>query len=280
MVDNSACFPNFHVKSDLNDYHYYRSVPERREEWDAITAEFADSANWTYSGLGDAERRGNEPLVCSEFGVWGLPNPSKLLDAHGQEPFWFESGVTWGNGAGYPHGAMDRYKALKLDSVFGTFDRFIEAVQWYQFNNLKYQIEVLRRHESICGYVITELTDVHWEANGLMDLNRNPRVFGDVFSHVNSDTVIVPRVGRYSAWSGDQFEIGLGIATGGAQIPPDAILIWSGDLSGSCKVRKQGHWNISILEAFRGFFRKPTRTAWPVSNSFLKSMARSRPGII
>ncbi|HTN61540.1 MAG TPA: glycoside hydrolase family 2 TIM barrel-domain containing protein, partial [Devosia sp.] len=28
ISDNSACFPNFHVKSDLNDYHYYRSVPE------------------------------------------------------------------------------------------------------------------------------------------------------------------------------------------------------------------------------------------------------------
>ena len=236
VVDNSACFPNFHVKSDLNDYHYYRSVPERREEWDTITAEFAAGADWTYSGLGDEERRGDEPLICSEFGVWGLPDPSKLLDARSQEPFWFESGATWGNGAGYPHGILDRYKALKLDSVFGTFDRFIEAAQWYQFSNLKYEIEVLRRHESISGYVITELTDVHWESNGLMDLNRNPRAFGDVFSHVNSDIVIVPRVGRYSAWSGDQFEIGLGIATGSARIPAGATLTWSGDLSGSCKV--------------------------------------------
>jgi beta-galactosidase/beta-glucuronidase len=41
VVDNSACFPNFHVKTDINDYHYYRSVPERRQEWDDITAQFA-----------------------------------------------------------------------------------------------------------------------------------------------------------------------------------------------------------------------------------------------
>ena len=30
VVDNSPCNGNFHVKTDLNDFHYYRSVPERR----------------------------------------------------------------------------------------------------------------------------------------------------------------------------------------------------------------------------------------------------------
>ena len=31
------CHGNFHVKTDINDYHYYRTIPERRAEWDALT---------------------------------------------------------------------------------------------------------------------------------------------------------------------------------------------------------------------------------------------------
>ncbi len=36
----------------------------------------------------------------------------------------------------------------------------------------------LRRHEKICGYVYTELTDIEWEHNGLYDYDRSPKVFG------------------------------------------------------------------------------------------------------
>ena len=41
VVDNSACFPNVHVKTDIDDYHYYRAVLERQQEWQALTNEFA-----------------------------------------------------------------------------------------------------------------------------------------------------------------------------------------------------------------------------------------------
>ena len=60
-VDNSACFPNFHVKTDIEDYHYYRGVPDRRGEWDHLTDRFAAREDWTFSPYGDAQRRGDEP---------------------------------------------------------------------------------------------------------------------------------------------------------------------------------------------------------------------------
>ncbi len=227
VTDNSACFPNFHVKSDLNDYHYYRSVPERREEWDDITSQFATGAKWTYSSLGDAEWRGDEPLIVSEFGVWGLPDPSKLLLEDGSEPFWMETGATWGDGVAYPHGVQKRFRALHLDTVFKDFGSFIEAAQWYQFANLKYEIEVMRAHPEIVGYVITEFTDVHWEANGLLDINRNPRVFHDQFASINTDVVIVARPKAWSAYSGDVLDVDLSVATGGASIPEGATIRWS-----------------------------------------------------
>jgi Glycosyl hydrolases family 2, TIM barrel domain/Glycosyl hydrolases family 2, sugar binding domain/Glycosyl hydrolases family 2 len=225
VVDNSACHSNFHVKSDINDYHYYRSVPERRAEWDRLTEEFAGAAKWTYSQNGDAEWRGDEPLVVSEFGVWGLPDPALSRNEAGEEPWWMETGASWGDGAAYPHGIENRFAALQLGSVFGDFSAFIEAAQWYQFHNLKYEIESLRAHDAIQGYVITEFTDVQWEANGLLDMNRNPRVFHQRFAEVNAETVIVPTVVRYSAWCGDGFAFEVAVSAGTSGIA-GAVLKW------------------------------------------------------
>ena len=229
VVDNSACHNNFHVKSDINDYHYYRSMPERRAEWDKLTEEFAGGADWTFSPHGDAERKGDEPLVVSEFGVWGLPNPNALISKSGEEPWWMETGDTWGDGVAYPHGIVQRFSALSLEQVFGSFDQFIVHVQEYQYANLKYEIESMRSHSSIQGYVITELTDVHWEANGLLDMNRNPRVFHERFVAINSDIAIVPLVTHYAAWGGDAYKFEITIASGGKNISENAKLVWSID---------------------------------------------------
>ena len=224
VVDNSPCNGNFHVKSDLDDFHYYRSVPERRAEWDALTAEFAQGASWTYSPFGDAVRTGAEPKIVSEFGVWGLPDPS-AVELAGAEPWWMETGQGWGDGAAYPHGVQARFLGLGLGGVFGSFDAFIGQVQWYQFANLKYQIEVMRGWPQIMGYVITEFTDVHWESNGLLDMNRNPRVFHDRFATINADVVIVPRVARYAGVAGEAFQVGLAVASGGMAVS-GAVLTW------------------------------------------------------
>ena len=227
VVDNSACHNNFHVKTDINDYHYYRSVPERRAEWDKLTEEFAGGADWTYSAHGDASRKGDEPLVVSEFGVWGLPDPAQVTDPKGNEPWWMETGAAWGEGAAYPHGVQNRFAAYRLGSVFSSFKSFITAVQWYQFGNLKYEIETMRARAPLQGYVITEMTDVHWESNGLLDMNRNRRVFHDRFKTINADIVIVPKVKRYSGTSGETFRLALAVATGGGALPSGVKLSWA-----------------------------------------------------
>jgi hypothetical protein len=227
VVDNSPCIPNFHVKTDINDYHYYRSVPERRAEWDQLTEEFAAAADWTWTPHGDGERCGDEPLVVSEFGVWGLPHPAQVATRAGEEPWWFETGGNWGDGAAYPHGIKERFDTYHLGEVFGGFDQFITEAQWYQFANLKYEIETMRAHASIQGYVITEMTDVHWEANGLLDLNRNPRVFHDRFGEINADIVIVPRLRHHAVYAGQTIDVALKLATGGRSVPSGAKLRWS-----------------------------------------------------
>lgn len=42
----------------------------------------------------------------------------------------------------------------------------------------KFLTTELRRHEKVCGYVYTELTDIEWEHNGLLNYDRTPKEFG------------------------------------------------------------------------------------------------------
>jgi glycosyl hydrolase family 2 len=42
----------------------------------------------------------------------------------------------------------------------------------------KFLTTELRRHGKVCGYVYTELTDIEWEHNGLLNYDRTPKEFG------------------------------------------------------------------------------------------------------
>lgn len=232
VVDNSPCPPNIHVETDLNDWHFYAAIPDHRQTWDRFVEGYAASPAWTHSTAGDAVRTGREPLVCSEFGNWGLPDPALLKDADGAEPWWFETGHDWADGVMYPHGIEYRFAALGLAEVFGSLRGFALAAQWQQYRALKYQIEAMRRAPALAGYVITELTDCHWEANGLLDMRRNPRVFHDSFAAVNADTVVVPRWDRVAYWEGEPVEVGLCAAHGRATAHPGSELRWRLDGDG------------------------------------------------
>ncbi|HYD30871.1 MAG TPA: glycoside hydrolase family 2 TIM barrel-domain containing protein [Azospirillaceae bacterium] len=214
VVDNSPLAPSLHVQTDIEDYHFYAGVPDHRRDWDRFVEGFASRADYTFSHHGDAVRTGREPLIVSEFGNWGLPHPADLVGSDGQEPWWFETGHDWGEGVMYAHGVERRFRDWYLNGVFGSFRNFIEAAQWQQFRAFKYELESLRRRPEIAGYVMTELTDCHWESNGLLDMRRNTRVFHDVFRTVNADTVIVPEWRRVAYWDDEAVSLDLAIAHG------------------------------------------------------------------
>jgi hypothetical protein len=218
VVDNSPLAPSFHTQTDIADYHFYAAFPDSRGDWDRFVAELAGRADWLFSPHGDAVTSGQEPLVCSEFGNWGLPDPAQLVDSDGNEPWWFETGHDWGEGVMYAHGVENRFRDWSLDRVFGSLGSFVEAAQWQQFRALKYGIESMRRRPEISGYVITELTDCHWESNGLLDMRRHPRVFHDVFRTINADTVIVPEWSRLAFWDDETFSVAVTIANGPAAV--------------------------------------------------------------
>ena len=226
VVDNSPLAPSFHLRSDLEDFHFYAAIPDHRRSWDGFVEALAARPAWTYGPAADVVRTGNEPLLCSEFGNWGLPDPQRLQGADGAEPWWFETGQDWGDGVAYPHGVESRFRAAGLEPVFGSLGALIEAAQWQQYRALKYQIETMRRQPALAGYVITEFTDCHWESNGLLDMRRNPRVFHEAFAAINAETVVVPRWERVAYWAGETIRVELAAAHGGGDLVPDVTLRW------------------------------------------------------
>src|SRR5215203_2165561 len=263
VVDNSPLAPSFHVESDIADYHFYAAIPDHRAAWDKFVDGLADRAPWLYAP--DAVVRGDEPLMCSEFGNWGLPYPKDLQGQGSEEPWWFETGHDWGDGVMYAHGVENRFTDWSLDRVFGDLRRFVSAAQWQQFRALKYQIEAMRRKPQLAGYVITELHDCHWESNGLLDMRRNPRVFHELFHIVNSDTVIVPKWDRLSYWSGDTARFEIAVAHGaGAAIDGAKLQVRLGDESRvidlprieAPSVLDLGHLDLRVPEAAEGTVRR------------------------
>jgi beta-galactosidase/beta-glucuronidase len=199
VVDNSACCENFHLKTDINDFHQYFSQPDNHERWDKWVADFASRPKWTFSQHGDGQPTGREPLVVSEFGNWGLPKLPKDL------PWWFARDFG-GREVTRPAGVHDRFKAFQLATLFRDYDQLAEATQWHQFRSLKHEIEEIRRHASIQGYVITEFTDINWEANGLMDMWRNQKVYADELAKIQQPDLLMARTPKRNYVSGEQVQ--------------------------------------------------------------------------
>ena len=97
------------------------------------------------------------PFFVSEFGDWGLPEMPLLAEP----PFWDTRAV---------------HAAGLADSLWpATIGRFALETQRYQGISDRLQAEVFRRHDGIGGYCLTELTDVPFELNGVLDLHRQPK---------------------------------------------------------------------------------------------------------
>jgi hypothetical protein len=57
------------------------------------------------------------------------------------------------------------------------------------------------------GYVITEFTDLNWEANGLLDMWRQPKVFADALSRLQQDDLLVLRSEKENYSTGESVQV-------------------------------------------------------------------------
>ena len=230
VVDNSPCntpeTPNFHVETDLADFHMYYAMPDNAIRWRNAMADFARRPAWLWSPHGDAVIRGDEPLILSEFGNWGLPRLDRLVKHYGREPWWFLTG----QGYYRPAGMKRRFHQLALDRIVPTVDHLAEATQWNQFEALQYQIHQMRRHRSIQGYVITEFTDAYWEANGLLDIARGTKVYHERLRELNAPDIVIPDLEQRDYRGGDRLCTEVLLSSFGEATDGAGHLEWQVDL--------------------------------------------------
>ncbi len=199
-VDNSPCCGNFHIKSDIADYHNYNSIPDNRAVWDKWVADLASRPDWLWSKHGDAEPTGKEPIVLSEFGNWGLPVLPEEL------PWWFERDFN-GREVTRPAGVFGRFHGFKFDRLFAGFSDLARATERHQWISLKHEIEEIRKHASIQGYTITEFTDLNWECNGLLDMFRNKKIYADDLARLQRQDVIFARSDKHNYAGGEKIAL-------------------------------------------------------------------------
>jgi hypothetical protein len=217
--DNSACYDNFHMATDIADYHTYSAIPDYAADFDRFVDDLARRPGWLFSPYGDASPRGDEPLVLSEFGNWGLPRipPDK--------PWWF-SRQGGGNEITKPEGIEQRYADYQYPSLFPALDALTEATEWHEYASLEYEIESVRSHPEIQGYVITEFTDVNWESNGLLDIWRNPKAFAGSLGQLQRDDVVVLRTEKRNYSAGEKVTILVSLSHYSQEALRAASLAW------------------------------------------------------
>jgi hypothetical protein len=92
-----------------------------------------------------------------------------------------------------PEGIEQRFADNQYRSLFPDLNALCDATEGHEYAALKYEIATLRAHSEIQGYVITEFTDVNWEANGLLDMWRRPKAFGEALNRLQQDDLLVLR---------------------------------------------------------------------------------------
>jgi len=204
-VDNSACIPNFHIKTDIEDFHNYFAFPSQFSQMKSWVAELARRPEWTFGP--DGERSKSEAIILSEFGNWSLPNLFMLRNYYGGDPQWFQ--------LGYPQegtltlGMENRFWEYGMGKVFDSPEKLFISHQNLQGQALRFQVEEIRKHPEIKGYVITEFTDVYWEANGLLDITRRKKAFFGILQKMNAPDMIFPLERPTGVWSNQKVSIEL-----------------------------------------------------------------------
>jgi hypothetical protein len=219
VVDNSACSDNFHLATDIADFHQYAAIPDYASNFDRLVDDQAQRPGWLFSPYGDAAPKGDEPLMLSEFGNWGLPQVPQ------EKPWWFDRNFG-GREITQPEGVEQRFTDYQYNSLFPDLKALSEATEWHEYEALKYEIGDLRAHPEIQGYVITEFTDVNWEANGLLDMWRHPKAFGEALGRLQQDDLLILRGDKRNYQTGETVETGVYLSHYGSADLAGARVDW------------------------------------------------------
>ncbi|MBO3797789.1 MAG: hypothetical protein JTT13_02835 [Candidatus Brockarchaeota archaeon] len=220
VVDNSPANAG-HIVSDVEDQHVYMAIPDHAREFEDWVEDFSKHPAWTFR-FPESERRGFEPLMVSEFGNWGLPDVEEILRYYDwKDPYWFNQ-ASYG---GPIRTGINEFFRLGLDEAYGSLKKLAEAAQKHQLDSLKFEVETMRLHPEIVGYVITQFTDLNSESNGLMDMCRGEKILHRFLRFFQAQDVVVIRPGKWSYIEGEEARVKIYVSRF-SDIEPKAVEWW------------------------------------------------------
>ncbi|WP_114576622.1 sugar-binding domain-containing protein [Saliphagus sp. LR7] len=235
VCDNSGWA---HVDTDLNDYHRYVASPDRATEWSGALEHLLHHRGDNYATRRWAEP--DAPVVISEFGCWALPDVEALAEHYGREPPWF-AGEFPAEARKRPSDVEARFERTGLESVFGSLDALRKAWERRALDSLSHAIGEFRRREEVSGYVLTQLTDVEWEANGLLDYRRAPKGFTDRLAAINREVALVATVDSHVAWGGRSRRLELALVNDTDSEVAREFEWRFGEAEGTCRLTAPAH---------------------------------------
>lgn len=220
VVDNSPANAG-HIVSDIEDQHVYKAIPDHAWEFEEWVKDFSKHPAWTFR-FPESERRGFEPLMVSEFGNWGLPDVEEILRYYcWRDPYWFNQ-ASYG---GPIRNGINEFFHLGLDEVYGSLKKLAEATQKHQLDSLKFEVETLRLHPEIVGYVITQFTDLNSESNGLMDMCRGVKLLHRFTRFFQAQDVVLIRPVKWSYLEGEEARMKIYVSRFSA-VEPKTVEWW------------------------------------------------------
>ncbi|MEF8852367.1 MAG: sugar-binding domain-containing protein [Haloarculaceae archaeon] len=200
VCDNSGWA---HVATDVNDFHRYFASPEQATDWERDLDHICHYAADNYAT--GAFETPDAPVVVSECGAWGLGAVGRLRDRYGGDPPWFDHDFLT-EAYKRPAGVDRRFAATGLSDAFADLSDLANAWQARQFTAVKHVLEAMRVRERVDGYVLTQLSDIEWEFNGLLEYDREQKSFLRAFEEVNAPLAVVARPSSRVVRAGDSLE--------------------------------------------------------------------------
>lgn len=195
VCDNSGWA---HVITDINDFHRYFVSPDRADAWERDLDYICHHPTDNYATSEFADR--DAPIVISELGTWGFGDLPALREYYDGDPPWFNHGFLT-EAHKRPAGVDQRFTDTDLSDVFDGYEALADAWQRREFISVKHLLETVRTREPIAGYVLTELSDIEWEFNGLLDYRREPKNFHEEFATVNDAVTVTVDLQSHVVWA-------------------------------------------------------------------------------
>ncbi|WP_136689501.1 glycoside hydrolase family 2 protein [Halorhabdus amylolytica] len=243
VCDNSGWA---HVGTDINDFHRYFVSPDRAEEWSTDLDHICHHPYDNYATRAFDDK--GAPIVLSELGTWGFCDVPALRAHYGGDPPWFTHEYLTEEFK-RPAGVDERFRSTDLSAVFDDYEALADAWQQREYVSLKHILEEVRTHEEVAGYVLTELSDIEWEFNGILDYRREQKNFHDEFAAVNAPIAVVVDLDSHVVYDEDALSVGVTVVNDTDE-ELSGTVEWSlSDRSGSATLSVPSHAVASLDEA-------------------------------